>query len=106
MNYLIVAIFIGILSVTTMAQDTDDCQIIRKIDYPLTKKQSIKTTKKIALLNTCLKDEPPMQRPTIGVVRNGKTVYRTFGIIKLFGSKKEARIYAKENKITDIRFSR
>jgi hypothetical protein len=81
-----------------------DCQIIRKIDFPLTKKPNVKTNKKFALLNTCLNDEIPMQRPSIEVIRNDKKENRLFEVIKTFANKTEAKNYAKENKITDVNY--
>lgn len=81
-----------------------DCHIIRIEEIPLTKRPGVKTESKIALLNTCLNDEIPQQRPVIEVIRNGKTEFREFEIIKIFVDKQEAEIFAKENGVTDVEF--
>lgn len=81
-----------------------DCQIIRVIEIPLTKKPNVPSEPKFALLNTCLNDEIPQQRPVEEVVRNGKKEFREVEIIKIFADKKEAEIYAKENGLIDVKF--
>lgn len=84
--------------------EISDCQVIRTVYLPLTKKPGVKTESKISLLNTCLNDKIPQQRPTTEVVRNGKKLFRTFEIIKVFADRAEAEKYAKENGITDVDF--
>ena len=72
----------------------------------MTKRPGVQRELKIALLNTCLKDKIPQQRPVIEVIRNGEKAFREFEIIKLFVDKAEAEKYAKENDIIDSEFSK
>jgi hypothetical protein len=82
-----------------------DCQIIRLEKVPLTKKPNTQTEfQLIVLLNTCLTDEIPQQRPVIEVIRNGTKEFREYEIIKIFASKNQAEIYAKEHGLTDVKF--
>lgn len=86
-------------------ENVADCQIIRLIDFPIGKRATNeKVTKKLALLNTCLNDAEIMQRPSILVTRNGKKENRLFEVMKTFASKTEAKNYAKENGITDVKY--
>jgi len=81
-----------------------DCRIIREVGFPLTKKPDIKTTRKLALLDTCLRDDPPQQRPTEEVIRNGKKEFRAFEVLMVFADRTEAEKYARANGITDTNF--
>ena len=81
-----------------------DCQIIRTIDFPLTKRPRVKTIPKLALLNTCLFDEEDSQRPSIEVIRNDKVYFRLFEVLKVFQMKGDAEVYAEQNGITDVQF--
>ncbi len=83
-----------------------DCHIIRVVGIPMTKRPSVQRELKIALLNTCLKDEISQQRPVIEVIRNGEKAFREFEIIKIFADRNEAENYAKENDIIDLEFSK
>jgi hypothetical protein len=86
-------------------ENVADCQIIRVIGFPLGKRDpKEKVTKKLALLNTCLNDKEIMQRPSILVTRNGKKESRLFDVMKTFANKTEAKTYAKENGITDVKY--
>lgn len=90
-------------NISVMTQNNQsDCHIIRVVEIPLTKKPNVPTESKIALLNTCLNDEFPQQRPVVEVIRNEKKEFREFEIIKVFTNRKEAEEYAKENGITDV----
>jgi len=92
-------------NITAMNQEKiSDCRIIRIVEIPMTKKPNVPTESKIALLNTCLNDKIPQQRPIIEVIRNGKKEFREFEIIKVFADKIEAEKYAQENDIKDISF--
>lgn len=90
--------------INTPFEKIADCQIIRRIDIPLTKKPGVPKRKVIALLNTCLDENVPQQRPTIQVVRNGKKQFRLFEVLKTFDSQAEAEKYAKEDYIIDVDF--
>jgi hypothetical protein len=83
-----------------------DCRIIRQLELPLSKKPNVPLPLKIALLDTCLNDPIPQQRPVIEVLRNGKKVVREFEVIRIFVDLREAEIYARENGLPDIDLSR
>ena len=103
--FLLFATFYGATTAQeNQVQNTADCQIIRVVEMPLTKKPNVPSEQKIALLNTCLKDKIPQQRPVIEVIRNGKKEFREFEIIKLFATRAEAEKYAKENKLVDVNY--
>lgn len=85
-------------------KNQSDCHIIRVVDIPLTKKTNMPSEPKFVLLNTCLDDEIPQQRPVIEVIRNGEKAFREFEIIRIFLDKDEAKEYANDNKITDSEF--
>ncbi|MBC7901076.1 MAG: S1/P1 nuclease [Saprospiraceae bacterium] len=82
------------------------CQIIRKIMYPVFKKQTPENTAKakptIAALNIC--PTGPAARPTTMVEAEGKKTARAFDVAKIFASEEEARKYAAGNAITDVKF--
>jgi hypothetical protein len=80
----------------------NDCEIIRIIDMPLTKRPNVATNPQIALLNTCIFDEMAVQRPSIEVLRLGKKQFRLFEVTKIFADKHEAEKYAKNNNVFDI----
>ncbi len=89
-----------------VAADTQ-CQIIRKIMYPVFKLQTpeniAKSKPTIAVLNTC--PTGPAARPTIEIEIMGVKTHRTFDVVKVFESEAEARAYADQNSITDISFT-
>jgi hypothetical protein len=82
-----------------------DCQIIRLGNVPFSKKPNAQSqVPVIVLLNTCLSDEIPQQRPVIEVIRNGKSEFREYELLTIFASKREAKKYAKVNGLTDVQF--
>lgn len=83
----------------------NDCDIIRIIDFPLTKRPNTAKIPTIALLNTCLFDETEMQRPSIDVMRIGKSQTRLFEPINTFADKREAEKYAKNNNLFDVNYN-
>jgi hypothetical protein len=83
-----------------------DCRIIRVVELPLSKRPNVPTAPKIALLDTCLNDPIPQQRPVIEVMRGGKKAFREYDIIKIFADRAEAESYARENGISDADFNR
>jgi S1-C subfamily serine protease len=82
------------------------CQIIRKIMYPVFKKQTPENQAKakptVVLLDVC--PSGPAARPTIMVAVNGKPAARAFDVIRAFASEDEARAYAAANSIKDVNF--
>jgi hypothetical protein len=83
-----------------------DCRIIRRVEIPMTKKPNVPAQPRIALLDTCLNDPVPQQRPVIEVLRNGRKEFRQFELIKIFTDRAEAESYARENGLTDVELSR
>ena len=88
------------------AASTASCQIIRKIMYPVFKKQTpeniARTKPTIAVLDVC--PTGPAARPTIMVETGGKKTARTFDVVKVFANEDEAKTYASIAKITDVSF--
>lgn len=82
------------------------CQIIRKIMYPVFKKQTpeniAKSKPTISLLDIC--PAGPTARPSIMVDINGKVTARTFDVVTTFETEESARQYAAANSIADINF--
>ena len=82
------------------------CPIIRKIMYPVFKKQTPENIAKakptLTLLDVC--PDGPASRPTIMVAINGKSTARAFDVITTFPDEESARKYAIANSITDINF--
>jgi hypothetical protein len=82
------------------------CQVIRKIMYPVFKKQTPENRAKAkptaVLLDVC--PTGPAARPTIMIAANGKTEARAFDVMKAFSNDNEARTYAATNSIKDVSF--
>jgi hypothetical protein len=82
------------------------CPIIRKIMYPVFKKQTpenIAMTKPtVCLLDIC--PSGPAARPTIMVDIGGKSTARAFDVIATFVDEEAARKYAAQHSITDVNF--
>lgn len=89
-----------------VAAQTANCSIIRKIMYPIYKKQTPENAAKAkptaALLNICPTGRA--SRPTIVVDIGGKKTARAFDVAKVFESEEEARKYATENAVSDVSF--
>lgn len=83
------------------------CPIIRRIMYPIFKKQTpdnaAKARPTISLLDVC--PTGPASRPTIMIEINGKRTARTFDVIKTFSDEEAARKYASANSIADVNFA-
>ena len=82
------------------------CPVIRKIMYPVFKKQTAENRAKakptISLLDVC--PIGPASRPTIMLSVNGKQIARAFDVIATFPDEESARRYATDNLIADISF--
>ncbi len=82
------------------------CQIIRRIMYPVFKKQTPENIAKakptVTLLDVC--PTVPAARPTTMVAVNGRQTARAFDVITTFADEAAAREYAAKNSITDISF--
>ena len=88
------------------AEKDSSCFVIRKINYPILKRvpPKQKQEKRIALLDVCPSNPTTIARPMIEIERNGEKQNRVFDVAKVFKNKAEARKYAKENNITDVKF--
>lgn len=95
-----------VVSPSATANATAPCHIIRKIMYPVFKKQTPENIARakptITLLDVC--PTGPASRPTIMVETGGEKTARTFDVVKVFASEDEARTYASVSKISDVNF--
>lgn len=86
------------------AQSNVDCQIIRKVRYPIFKRLTpanlSKTEVKAALLNVC--PSGPAARPTILVGKAGKQTTREFEVVQVFKNDVDAKNFAAKENISDI----
>jgi hypothetical protein len=80
------------------------CKVIRQIRYPVTQTEPSKQPLRIALLNVCPKDAGAEARPMLTFFVNNQPVMREYVVEKVFKDAKEARKYAKKNKIKDVSF--
>jgi hypothetical protein len=75
------------------------CKVIREIRYPVTQTEPYKQPLRIALLNLCPKDPGAEARPMLTFFVNDEPVMREYVVEKVFKDAKEAKKYAKKNKI-------
>jgi hypothetical protein len=75
------------------------CKVIREIRYPVTQTEPYKQPLRIALLNLCPKDIGAEARPMLTFFVNDEPVMREYVVEKVFKDAKEAKKYAKKNKI-------
>jgi hypothetical protein len=80
------------------------CKVIREIRYPVTQTEPYKQPLRIALLNVCPADPGAEARPMLTFFVNDEPVMREYVVEKVFADAKEARKYAKKNKIKDAVF--
>jgi hypothetical protein len=80
------------------------CKVIRKIRYPVTQTEPYKQPLRIALLDVCPSDPGAEQRPMLTFFVNDQPVMREYKVEKVFKDEKEAKKYAKKNKIKDASF--
>jgi hypothetical protein len=91
---------------TPAATAVAQCQVIRKIMYPVFKKQTTENAEKamptVTLLDVC--PTGPAARPTIMVAVNGRKEARAFDVVRTFADESTARAYAAQHSIRDINF--
>jgi hypothetical protein len=80
------------------------CKVIRQVRYPVTKTEPYKQPLRIALLNLCPKDIGAEARPMLTFFVKDEPVMREYVVEKVFKDEKEAKKYAKKNKIKDVSF--
>jgi hypothetical protein len=80
------------------------CRVIRQIRYPVTQTEPYKQPLRIALLDLCPADIGQEQRPMLTFFVNDQPVMREYKVEKVFKDAKEAKKYAKKNKIKDASF--
>ncbi|MET0752163.1 MAG: hypothetical protein ABWZ66_02270 [Pyrinomonadaceae bacterium] len=80
------------------------CKVIRKVHYPVTQKNPSSQPLRIALLDLCPENPGMVARPMLSFMIDGKITMREYDVVKVFKTEKEARKYAKKNKIEDISF--
>jgi hypothetical protein len=83
-----------------------ECRVIRKIMYPISKRESGTSQPEpkptLALLDIC--PEGPAARPTLMVTSNGGRAPRAFDVIRIFETEDAARSFARQNSIKDVSF--
>ncbi|MBS1794738.1 MAG: hypothetical protein JSS81_12840 [Acidobacteria bacterium] len=104
MKLLLITITVAAFCGTVLAQErkNGDCRIIRVVFVPLTKRPDVVRTPRLALLDVCLKDAIPQQRPVVEIERDGRRQFREFAVLRLFADRAEAEQYARENDLTDV----
>jgi hypothetical protein len=80
------------------------CKVIREIRYPVTQTEPYKQPLRIALLNVCPKDAGAEARPMLTFFVSDQPVMREYVVEKVFKDAKEAKKYAKKNRIKDASF--
>jgi hypothetical protein len=81
--------------------DLIPCKVIRQIRYPVTQTEPYKHPLRIALLNLCPKDPGAEQRPMLSFMIEGEVIMKEYIVEKVFKNSKEAKRFAKKNKISD-----
>ncbi|HKX84506.1 MAG TPA: hypothetical protein VJL58_09830, partial [Pyrinomonadaceae bacterium] len=83
-----------------------DCRVIRKIMYPIHKLRTPENIAKekatLVLLNTC--PSGPAARPTLEIEVAGVKRFRTFDVVRTFETEVQARVFATQNSIKDVKF--
>ena len=80
------------------------CKVIRKVNYPVTQKNPSSQPLRIALLDLCPNNPGMVARPMLSFMIDGKITMREYDVVKVFKTEKEAKKYAKKNKIEDVSF--
>ena len=97
-------LFGGNAAIVAEKRPVSECQIIRRVPYPVTQ-ISADQKMEISLLDICPSNPGTVARPMISRGSNagiGNMV--EYDIIRIFKDKKEAQNYAVANKITDMQF--
>lgn len=84
---------------------TNNCRVIRKVLYPISKRRTPDQTMRIALLDICPPNKGMVARPMTTVLVNGEPVMHEFDVIKVFENEKEAAQYASENGLKFLNFN-
>lgn len=82
-----------------------ECQIIRRVLYPVSKTRTPDQKLSLALLDVCPKDRGMMARPMTVIFVKGEPVYFEYDVIRVFRDEPEAKRYAAENGITDVSYN-
>lgn len=80
------------------------CQIIRVVDYPISKTNDGKAKPTISLLDLCPPNKGMVARPMYPFLIGGRSLMFEYDVLRTFGSEKEAREFATANGITDFAF--
>ncbi len=102
-------LFLSLFCVQAFAQQTKatkppHCQIIRTVSYPVTQTSGEKKKLRISLLNLCPTNPGMEARPMYPMMIDGAMEMFEYTIDRVFRDKKEAKKYAKKNRIVDISF--
>ncbi len=81
-----------------------ECQVIRKVLYPVSKRRTPDQKLRHALLDICPPNKGMVARPMTTIMVDGEPVYYEYDVIKVFENEKDAKKYAKENNISDASY--
>lgn len=84
---------------------TNNCRMIRKVLYPISKRRTPEQTLRIALLDVCPPNKGMVVRPMTTVFVDGEPRMFEFDVIKVFANEKEAAGYASENGLKFLNFN-
>jgi len=94
------------MQTSQIKNQVSDCLMIRKINYPVTKKRDPKNPPKLkyCLITVCPEGVAARPMIAVGMDSDGKPIMKEYDVVKAFKSKKEAQDYAKKNSITNVVF--
>ncbi|NNE99929.1 MAG: S1/P1 nuclease [Pyrinomonadaceae bacterium] len=82
----------------------NNCLIIRKVLYPVSKRPTPDQEMRIALIDICPPNRGMVTRPTTPITVFGESAMFEYDVVRVFTTKKEAEEFAKKNKIKDSRY--
>jgi hypothetical protein len=88
----------------TVSKLNPECKIIRKVLYPVSKRRTPDQKIRIAILDICPPNRGMVARPTTSIIVDGEATYYEYDVIRVFADEKEAKKFARENKLTDVSF--
>lgn len=83
---------------------SDECQIIRRVMYPISKRPTMNQESRVALVNICPENRGMVARPTTTIIVDGEPVMFEYDVVKVFDTVASARAYAAEHGIKDSQF--
>jgi hypothetical protein len=83
---------------------SSECKIIRMVLYPVSKRRTPDQKMRIALLDICPPNKGMVARPMTSMIVDGQETYYEYDVVRVFTDEKEAKDFAKENKLSDVSF--